>query len=367
MTLKQTPLFDQHVARGARMTEFGGWNMPVQYSGILAEHARVRTAAGLFDVSHMGEVALEGEDASAAVSWLVSNDVSSIDVGQAQYNVMCNESGGVVDDVVVYRRGEQSFMVCVNAANRQKDFDWMVKHNRFPQVTIENHSDAWGQVAIQGPKATQILQSLTALPLATIETYWFGEGAVAGVDGCIVARTGYTGEDGFEVFMPAEQAPSVWTALLQAGESDGILPIGLGARDTLRLEVRYCLYGHELTDETSPLQAGLGWVTKIGKEGGFVGEEALAARKGNESHRLVGLVMQGKRIGRENMTIHDADGQEVGWVTSGTRSPTLKKGVCLGYVSRTCMRPGTMLQVDVRGKRESAIVHKGPFYQRDAS
>ena len=362
--MRRTPFFLDHEVAGGRLVEFAGFELPIQYSGINAEHERVRSAVGLFDVSHMGEVVVRGPKALAAVQHLVSNDVSTIQDGQAQYTVMCNERGGIVDDLVVYRFAEDHFLICVNAANRDKDFAWMQAHNAFPgEAVFTDEGDEWAQVALQGRFAEQTLARVCDIPLASIETYHFARGVVAGIEGCIVARTGYTGEDGFEVFAPAATARPLWGALMEAGGPDGILPIGLGARDTLRLEVRYPLYGNELTDDTTPLQAGLGWVTKLEK-GDFVGRDALLAAKGSATHRLVGLTVQNKRIPRSGMRIL-RDGEDVGYVTSGTRSPSIKRGIALAYLRRDAIRPNTEVTIDVRGREAPAVVTRGAFYKRD--
>jgi aminomethyltransferase len=364
-TNRRTPLYQEHVAAGARMVPFAGWEMPIQYQGLKAEHHTVRTAVGLFDVSHMGEVMVYGPSALDALQSMTTNDVSQLSDGGAQYTVIANERGGVVDDVVVCRFSAEHFMVCVNAANRKKDFDWLVAHNTFGDAArIEDASDLWGQVAIQGRFAVSTLAKLTEIDVASLTYYHLTTGTVAGISDCIVARTGYTGEDGFEVFAPADQTVALWRALMAAGEEFGISPIGLGARDTLRLEARYCLYGHELNDDTSPLAAGLGWVTKLNKDADFVGKQALLAGKGKATHRLVGIVIEGKRIAREEMSVL-SEGQEIGFVTSGTRSPTLNQGICLAYVGRDYTRPGTKVVIDVRGRAATGMVVKGSFYQRD--
>ena len=362
---RRTPYYDRHVAAGGRMVEFAGFDMPVVYSSIGEEHRRVRSAVGLFDVSHMGEVDVIGPKAEAALMWLLSNNVAEVGIGQAQYNVMCNEAGGVVDDLVVYRRGPEQFLVCINAANRDKDFQWMVKHNPYPEGAVfTQRSDAWAQVAVQGPRAAELCQSLTDLDLSLLENYRFAEGRFADIDGCIVARTGYTGEDGFEVFAPTVGAHGLWGRLMAEGAGAEILPIGLGARDTLRLEVRYCLYGHELDDRTSPLQARLGWITKLQKPGGFLGADAILAKKNaGGGPALAGLLLDGKRIAREGMAVL-SDGEPVGRVTSGTRAPSVDRSIALAYVERPHGRPGTRLTVDVRGRSADAVVVDGPFYRR---
>jgi aminomethyltransferase len=364
--LARTPLYPCHEAAGARFVPFAGYEMPVQYVGLKQEHQQVRTGVGLFDVSHMGEVIVRGPEAAAALDWLVSNDIAGMQIGQARYGMLCNEQGGVVDDVVVYRLGADAFLVCVNAANRAKDFAWMREHNPFPgSVEVLDVSDDWVQIAVQGPRAQQTVQPLTSLDLAGLVYYHFAHAAVAGIEGCIVARTGYTGEDGFEVFVPAAHGVAVWDALLEAGAPFGAMPIGLGARDTLRLEVRYPLYGHELSDAWSPLQARLGWPVKLGKPGGFLGAEAIVARREHDTHFLVGVVMDDSRIAREGMRVLH-EGEEVGWVTSGTRAPTVDRGVCLCYVRRGLGAPGTQLTFDVRGREATGTVVKGPFYRREA-
>ena len=361
--LRRTPLFSAHVDAGARMVDFGGWEMPVQYSSMMQEHRQVRTSVGLFDVSHMGEVRLRGPRALDAIRHIVTNNVA-IEDGQAQYTAMCTHSGGIVDDLIVYRMAADDILVCVNASNRAKDFAWICEQNPFPgEVQITDEGDRWGQIAVQGRLAPTTLQAITPIPLHQIQYYWHATGSVAGVSGCIIARTGYTGEDGFEVFVPAEHTRTVWGALLEAGAPHGVSPIGLAARDTLRLEARMCLYGNDIDDTTSPLEAGLGWVTKLDKPD-FVGKAALEAQKAEGlQRRLVGLVVD-KRIARHGHPVL-ADGEVRGHVTSGTRSPTRGDNIALAYVARGFGRPGTRLQVDVRGRIAEAVVHKGPFYKRD--
>ncbi len=362
MSLRRTPLYDAHVARGARMVPFAGFDMPVQYTGIREEHAAVRTGVGLFDVSHMGEVFVRGPRAFDAVQWLITNDAARLSDGEALYTVACNEDGGVVDDLVVYRLAAEEYLICVNAANREKDFAWFQAHNPHG-AEIVDEGEAWCQLAVQGPRAVDVVASLTDLPARDLRNYTGARGTVAGVDGCLLARTGYTGEDGFEIFGPVPGAADLWEAVLSAGAEHDIVPVGLGARDTLRLEARMHLYGHELDDTTSPWQAGLARVVAEDKPGGFVGREALARRKGNESHRLVALVLEGKRIAREGMSLTH-EGRRVGRVTSGTRSPTLGHGIALGYVEKHLRKPGTRLVVDVRGREAPAVVHRGAFYKR---
>lgn len=343
------------------MVPFAGFSMPVTYAGLKEEHLGTRAAVGLFDVSHMGEVRVRGPKAEAALMWLLSNAIKRIEPGAAQYNAMCNEQGGVVDDVFVYRLVADDFLVCVNAANREKDFAWMQAHNPHGAELVDE-GDEWAQIAIQGPRGVDVVQKLVGFDAGSVERHRFEQATFAGVDGCLVARTGYTGEDGFEVFLPATGAADVWSAVLDAGSEHGIQPVGLGARDTLRLEVRNCLYGHELSDETSPLQAGLGWIVKLKKPGGFVGSEAIAARRATDRRQLVGLVMQGKRIAREGMPVLFGGGT-VGEVTSGTLGPSVGKPVALAYVDADHTAPGTELVVDVRGREAVGTVVEGSFLE----
>ncbi|MBN2799567.1 MAG: glycine cleavage system aminomethyltransferase GcvT [Deltaproteobacteria bacterium] len=361
---RRTPFTSLHEAAGARMVSYAGFSMPIQYSGLQEEHLRVRSAVGIFDVSHMGEIRVSGPKALEAVQHLVTNDAGRLEVGHALYACICNERGGVVDDTIVYRTGASEFMLCVNAANRAKDWAWLTSHNPHPdQATMVDEGDDWAQIAIQGPRAAELVSALGGAHLADLGTYHFALDQVfAGVAGAMVARTGYTGEDGFEVYLPAQLAEPVWTALLDAGAPLGVLPIGLGARDTLRLEARFCLYGHELGDEISPLQAGLNWT--IGwKKGDFMGRDALLARRGKEPHRLAGLIMQDRRIPREGMKVM-AGGEEVGWITSGTHSPSMERGVAMAYLRPDLLTEGTEVQVDVRGRLAPAQVFKGPFINR---
>ena len=309
----------------------------------------------------MGEVRFRGPKAVAAVNHLVTNDVSKLVDGQAMYTAMCNERGGIVDDLIVYRCGPEDVMICVNAANRSKDYEWMKAHNPLG-VDITNESEQWAQLAIQGRHAVDLLQTLTSLTLAPVKNYWFVQGTVAGVEGCILARTGYTGEDGFELFLPAGAADIVWNALHSAGQAFGLTNIGLGARDTLRLEMKYCLYGNDISDDTTPLEAGLGWVTKLDK-GDFVGRDPLVAqRDAGVPRKLIGLVVDG-RIARQHSTVL-SEGQVVGEVTSGTLAPSLGQNIAIAYVQSPLAKIGTRLEVDVRGKSATATVCKTPFYTR---
>ncbi len=361
--LKRTPLFDAHEAAGGRLIDFGGWHLPVQYEGTLAEHRRVREGVGLFDVSHMGEVRVRGSRALEAVRALVTNGMDLVD-GQAQYSPMCNERGGIVDDLIVYRIADDDVLVCVNASNRDKDFAWMVAHNPLPnEVSFVDEGDQWGQIAIQGRHAVAVLSRLTSAPIADLTYYWHCAAEVAGVSGCIVARTGYTGEDGFEIFVPADRSRAVWDALMVAGAPEGIAPIGLGARDTLRLEAGMCLYGNDIDDDTTPWEAMLGWTVKMAKDS-FVGKAALAAqREAGVPRALISMVVD-KRIARHGHPVL-VGGEARGVVTSGSRSPTRGDNIALAYVPRGQGRPGTVHEIDVRGRIAKATVVKGPFFRRD--
>ncbi|HEX9050948.1 MAG TPA: glycine cleavage system aminomethyltransferase GcvT [Anaeromyxobacter sp.] len=356
----RTPLYDTHVQAGAKMVEFAGWEMPVQYAGILAEHDTVRRRAGLFDVSHMGEVVFRGPKALEALSRVFTNDLSKTVDGQAQYGCLCRDSGGIVDDVVVYRRAADDLLVCVNAANRQKDHEWLAAHAG--GADVKNESDDWAQLALQGPLAAQVLQRLTKVNLSAIRTYRFSSGEVAGVP-CIVARTGYTGEDGFELFCPPDRARALWAALVEAGEPEQVAPAGLGARDSLRLEMAYRLYGSDMDDSTTPLEAGLAWVVKLDK-GDFVGRAALVKQKeAGLTRKLVGFVLTDPGIARHGYPVLQ-DGRKVGQVTSGTKSPSLGTSIGLAYVPTALAAEGSTFAVEIRGRAAAARVVKTPFYTR---
>ena len=358
---KRTPLYEIHRALGARLIEFGGWDMPVQYNGILAEHHAVRTKAGLFDLSHMGEFEVSGPHALEALQELVVTDVARVQLGQAQYSVMCYPDGGIVDDIIIYRVAEENYFVCVNASNITKDFGWMTQHNS-ARATMIDRSDEYALIAVQGPTASAIVQRLTPLNLAQIKRYWFATGDVAGVLS-LVARTGYTGEDGFELFVAAEQAVKVWNACLEAGQDAGIRPIGLGARDTLRLEVAYLLYGNDIDAQTTPLEAGLQRLVKFDKAS-FSGREALVRQQTTSlKKQFVGIRMDETGIPRHSYTLWQ-DEQQVGVVTSGTQSPSLGVGIALGYILPECAAVGTLLAVDIRGRRVRAHVVERPFYRK---
>ena len=353
---RHTPLYDEHKALGARLVDFAGWEMPVQYEGIKAEHQAVRRAAGLFDVSHMGEVFFRGPDAEAAVQRLVTRDVSRLDEGQAGYSAVCYEDGGTVDDVLVYRRPDD-FLVVVNAANREKDLDHFRANTGDLDVEISDETEDWALLALQGPEAADLLQNLTATDLSTLKYFRFADGEVAGVK-TIISRTGYTGEDGFELYLPSDDAPRVWRALLEAGAT----PAGLGARDTLRLEAGMCLYGNELDPETTPLEAGIGFAVHLDKEQEFIGQDALRKEKEDGLRKkLVGFEVEGRGIARHDHPVKVED-ETVGRVTSGTLSPTLNRAIGLALVS-----PGVEDRFEVVIRERSVEAHTVPlpFYKRE--
>jgi aminomethyltransferase len=361
--LKRTPLYEGHLALGARLVEFGGWEMPVQYSSILEEHQAVRTHAGLFDVSHMGEFKVEDADALAFLQYLVPNDVSRLALHQALYTQLCLPNGGTIDDILVYRLAEQQYMLVVNAANIDKDFAWVQgQAEHFSNVTVTNQSDTTALLALQGPLAQTILQPLTEIDLASIRYYRCAAGRVDGIN-CLVSRTGYTGEDGFELYCAPVDVLKLWNDLLAAGKPHGLLPAGLGARDTLRLEAGMCLYGHELDEQINPLEARLDWTVKFDK-GDFIGRDALLAVKEHGPKRLlIGIEMIDRGIPRSGYTIY-SDNQRIGTVTSGAPSPTLHKNIGMGYVDAAHTTVGQPIQIDIRGKHTAARIAALPFYKR---
>jgi aminomethyltransferase len=357
----RTPLHDAHVAAGARMVEFAGFDMPVRYTGTLDEHGAVRQRVGIFDVSHMGEVTFEGPRALEALNRLVTNDLSACEDGQAQYNCICLPDGGIIDDTVIYRRSAEDLLVCVNASNRDKDFSWLSEHGAGEGVRVTDRGDEYAQIALQGPRADAVLSTMTNLRLDQLGQFRFADTQVLDRS-ALVARTGYTGERGFELFLPASDAMRLWEALLHAGEVHGLRPCGLGARDTLRLEMKYCLYGNDIDEGTTPLQAGLGWAVKL-KKGEFIGREALLAEKeAGIPRRLVGFEVTGRGIARHGYPILKA-GEVVGEVTSGTQSPSLARAIGMGYVPTPLRKSGTELEIDVRGRAVPARVVKTPFYR----
>lgn len=361
-SLKRTPLYDEHRALDARLVEFSGWEMPVQYSSILEEHRTVRTRAGLFDVSHMGEFRVEGQDALAYLQYLVPNDVSKLAIHQALYTQLCLPDAGTIDDLLIYRLDENQYMTVVNAGNIDKDFAWAEKQSRNFDIRLTNQSDSTGLLALQGPEAQNILQPLTEVDLSGIRYYHFDTGKVNGID-CIISRTGYTGEDGFELYCSSADVVKLWRDLLAAGKERGLLPAGLGARDTLRLEAGYCLYGHELDEATNPLEASLGWTIKLNK-GEFIGHDALAKiKEQGVKRKLIGIEMVERGVCRGGYGIY-ADGRQIGALTSGTPSPTLNKNIGMGYVEAAYAVPGKSVHIDIRGKRTAAQIIALPFYKR---
>ena len=362
-SLRKTPLHALHVAAGARMVEFAGWHMPLQYTGVLAEHERVRTRVGLFDVSHMGELRVRGPQALECVQHLTCNDVGKLAPGRAQYTALLTTEGGFVDDLLVYQLAPGDYLAVVNASNTAKDFAWCTEHARGHDAQVTDESGAWAQLALQGPRAEAVLAQCTSAPLGGLPSFAFVRADVAGVGECIVSRTGYTGEDGFEIYAPWAGGPAIWRALTEAGAAHELAPVGLAARDTLRLEAALSLYGNDIDDTTTPWQAGLGWIVKMGK-GEFVGREALAREKERgPARKLVGFEMRGRAIARHG---HDVlhEGHAVGAVTSGTFAPFLKRSLGMAYVPTALASPGTPIQVDVRGRAEEAVVVPTPFYRR---
>jgi aminomethyltransferase len=364
--LKQTPLNQAHRRMGARMVDFGGWDMPVQYAaGTIEEHLRTRTHAGLFDVSHMGEIDVRGPDAIAFINRITSNDVSKLVDGQAQYSALTTPEGTVIDDLLVYRFAEDRLLLVVNASTTPKDWEWIRSHKGDEEVELKNVSADYCQIALQGPDALRILQTLTELPLSDIKYYHFREGSVDGIPS-IVSRTGYTGEDGFEVYAAADKAEQLWNTLLEAGrynETDGVLPCGLAARNTLRLESSMALYGNDIDETTTLLEANLGWICKLNK-GEFIGREKLARQKEEGvKRRLVGFEMTERGIARDHQDVL-INGERVGQVTSGSPAPYLKKNIGLAYVPTEFAKEGQEIQIDVRGRAVGAQIVPTPFYKR---
>ena len=359
--MKNTALTEKHISLGAKMVPFAGYNMPVQYEGINVEHATVRNAVGVFDVSHMGEFILKGENALDLIQRVTSNDASKLHDGKVQYSCLPNKDGGIVDDLLVYRIDEKTYMLVVNASNIEKDWNWIQQFNT-ADVEMHNISDKTSLLAIQGPKAADALQSLTDIDLASMEYYTFKKGTFAGIENVVVSATGYTGAGGFEIYFDNEHADKIWNAVFEAGAEYGIKPIGLAARDTLRLEMGFCLYGNDIDDTTSPIEAGLGWITKFTKP--FTNSEALQAQKeAGVTRKLVGFEMIDRGIPRHDYPIVDADGNVVGKVTSGTQSPSLQKAIGMGYVTKELAKEGTEIFIDIRNSKIKAKVVKFPFYK----
>ncbi|MGP2570261.1 glycine cleavage system aminomethyltransferase GcvT [Ornithobacterium rhinotracheale] len=357
--MKKTALNAKHIALGAKMVPFAGFEMPVQYSGVNQEHMVVREKVGIFDVSHMGQFRIKGEKALDLVQKITSNDASKLKVNQAQYSCMPNEKGGIVDDLIVYKIADDEYFLVVNAGCLDKDWEWVNKQNEFG-CEITNESDDTSLLAVQGPKAIEAMQSLTDVNLAEIPFYHFQIGKFAGVDNVIISATGYTGSGGFEIYFPNEYADLMWDKVMEAGKEYGIEPCGLAARDTLRLEKGYCLYGNDISMETSPLEAGLGWITKFTKD--FIASDILKKQKEEGvSRKLVAFKMVDRGIPRHDYEIVDAEGNNIGKVTSGTQSPILKEGIGLGYVKKAFSKVGSEIYIQVRNKNLKAEVVKLPF------
>lgn len=359
--MKNTALTDKHIQLGAKMVPFAGYNMPVQYAGINAEHETVRRGVGVFDVSHMGEFILKGDKALDLIQRVTSNDASKLYDGKVQYSCLPNEHGGIIDDLLVYRIDEKTYMLVVNASNIEKDWNWISKFNT-EGVEMKDISERTSLLAVQGPKAAEALQSLTDIDLGSMEYYTFKKGTFAGINNVLLSATGYTGAGGFEIYVDNKDAEKLWNAVFKAGEPFGIKPIGLGARDTLRLEMGFCLYGNDIDDATSPLEAGLGWVTKFSKE--FTNSAALQQQKQQGTQRrLVGFEMIDRGIPRHDYQIVDADGNAIGKVTSGTQSPSLQKAIGMGYVKNEFAKEGTEIFINIRENKIRARVVKPPFYK----
>ncbi len=361
--MKNTSLTEKHIALGAKMVPFAGYNMPVQYAGLIQEHHCVRNAVGVFDVSHMGEFWISGPKAFDLIQYATSNDVSKLFDGKVQYSCMPNATGGIVDDLLVYRVNEEMYLLVVNASNIDKDWNHLSELNKEFGATMVNKSEETSLLAVQGPKAAEALQSLTDMTLSDMEYYTFKIGTFAGVENVVVSTTGYTGAGGFEIYFPNENANEMWDKIFAAGAPQGIEPIGLGARDTLRLEMGFCLYGNDINDTTSPLEAGLGWITKFSAP--FLNSENLKAQKeAGVTRKLVAFEMIDRGIPRHDYEIGDANGNVVGVVTSGTQSPSLEKAIGLGYVPTAMTALGTEIFILIRGKALKAVVVYLPFFKK---
>lgn len=360
--MKNTALSSTHEALGAKMVPFAGYNMPVSYAGVNIEHETVRKGVGVFDVSHMGEFLIEGPNALDLIQQVTSNDASKLVVGKAQYSCLPNETGGIVDDLIVYKLKDEQYLLVVNASNIDKDWNHISKYNETIKAEMRNISEGYSLLAIQGPKAIEAMQSVTSVDLAAIKFYTFEVADFAGIDNVIISATGYTGSGGFEIYCKNEDVKQIWDNVFKAGADFGIAPIGLAARDTLRLEMGYCLYGNDINDTTSPFEAGLGWITKFTKD--FVNSEALAEQKANGPKRkLIAFELTERGIPRHDYDIVDANGTKIGIVTSGTMSPSLNKGIGLGYVPTALSSAGTEIFIQIRKKAVAATVVKLPFYK----
>lgn len=361
--LKKTPLFDIHKDLGAKMVPFAGYEMPIEYSGVIKEHKTVRQYAGVFDVSHMGEFLVSGPGAFELVQQLTTNDVSRLTNGRAQYSCLPNGKGGIIDDLIIYRIGEDRFLLVVNAANIEKDWNWINDHKK-SNVKLENISDQMSLIAVQGPKATGILQKLTNTNLSEIKFYHFVTGEIAGIPDMIISATGYTGAGGFELYVPNKYAGRLWKRIFEVGGDQNLKPAGLAARDTLRLEMGFCLYGNDIDDTTSPIEAKLGWITKFTDGNNFIDRELFWKQKQEGVKRkLVGFELVDKGIPRQHYEITDENGETIGRVTSGTMSPMMKKGIGLGYVAKEYAKEGTEIFIKIRSRRLKAMVVKLPIYK----
>jgi aminomethyltransferase len=360
--MKKTPLYEKHIQLKGKMIDFGGWSLPVEYTGIIPEHEAVRTKAGIFDVSHMGEITVKGEDSEKYLQMLLTNDISLLNNNQIAYTTMCYPHGGVVDDLLVYKYSNTDYLLVVNASNTEKDYQWM-KENIFGNTEILNVSENYAQLALQGPLAEAILQKLTRKNLNEIEFYYFSDNVKIGNIEALVSRTGYTGEDGFELYFAYDKAEEMWDMILEAGKDEGLIPAGLGSRDTLRFEASLPLYGHELDENITPLEAGLGFFVKLNKEN-FIGKEALAKQKSEGLQRkIVGFEMIDRGIPRNNYEVY-AEGKKIGYVTTGSFSPTLKKNIGLALINSAYSKEGTEIEILIRNKNSKAKVIKKPFYSK---
>jgi aminomethyltransferase len=361
LALRRTALYALHKALGAKMVEFGGWEMPLEYSGIIPEHLAVRRAAGLFDVSHMGEIEVSGLRALSLLQHITSNDASRLKDFQAQYSALMHPKGSAVDDCVVHRLAEDRYFLCVNAANTDRDFDWIIQHNPVG-AEVRNVSGEYSQLALQGPRALEIICKVTDITIAGLKYYWFCRARCCGVEG-LLARTGYTGEDGFEFYFPPEESEKVWNTVIEAGKPEGLVPAGLGARNTLRLEAGYALYGHELDEETTLLEANLGWIAKLEK-GEFIGRDVLLEQQAQGTRKkLVGFEMISQGIARDGYNVY-GEGKMAGNVTSGSYAPFLKRNIGMAYVSPFLAEVGREIQIEIRGKLAGARIVPLPFYRR---
>jgi len=360
--MKNTALTHIHEALGAKLVPFAGYNMPVQYEGVKAEHLTVRNGVGVFDVSHMGEFLITGKNALSLIQKVTSNDASKLKDGDAQYSCFPNDDGGIVDDLICYRLNEEKYLLVVNASNIEKDWNWISKKNEDINAELRDVSEGYSLLAIQGPKAIEAMQSLTSEDLAAIKFYTFKVSDFAGIDNVIISATGYTGSGGFEIYCKNSEVEQVWNKIFEAGKDFGIKPIGLAARDTLRLEMGYCLYGNDIDDTTSPIEAGLGWITKFSKE--FTNSKALKAQKENGvTRKLVAFELTERGIPRQGYDIVNVNGMKIGIVTSGTMSPSLNKGIGLGYVPKEISKSGNQIFIQVRKKAIPATIVKLPFYK----